>query len=682
MSRPFRRSPSQCGWSLPLNGYPLARDSTGASPSSGDPTTSDPDGGTAEGSSTSGGSTAADSTVGDSTVGDSTAGDSSTAADSSSGGVNAAPEATDDILYTAQDQALIVDAASGVLLNDVDADGDALMVTASDAATAQGGTVVVMGDGAVSYVPATGFWGPDSFGYTIGDGVAEASAVVQVYVAPALIPLSSVAAGLGGFALDGEHSDDYSGGSVSDAGDVNGDGLADLIVGAFLADANGLANSGRSYVVFGKADGASVLLSDIALGDGGFALYGEGTYDNSGESVSGAGDVNGDGLADLIVGASGADPDGSNSGRSYVVFGKADGASVLLSDIALGNGGFALSGAGLPTGVGESVSGAGDVNGDGLADLIVGAGFADPNGSNSGRSYVVFGKADGASVLLSDIALGDGGFAIDGAAASDISGRSVSGGSDVNGDGLADLIVGANGADPNGLANSGRSYVVFGKADGLVVSLSALGNGGFPIDGAVAEDRSGVSVSDAGDVNGDGLADLIVGAAVADPNGLANSGQSYVVFGKAGVAAVSLSDIALGDGGFAIDGASAGDGSGGSVSGAGDVNGDGLADLILGAFLADPNGLIYAGRSYVVFGKEDGFSVSLSDIALGQGGFALDGAVASDASGVSGVSVSGAGDVNGDGVADLIVGASAADPNGVMDAGRSYVVFGVPTGPG
>jgi len=470
--------------------------------------------------------------------------------------------------------------------------------------------------------------------------------------------------GTGGFRIDGIDAFDDSGYSVSGAGDVNGDGLADLIVGASLADPGGDTNAGESYIVFGKADSAPVNLAN--LGAGGFRIDGIDAFDRSGRSVSGAGDVNGDGLADLIVGASLADPGGdSEAGESYVVFGKTDTAPVNLAD--LGAGGFRIDGIDVNDYSGVSVSGAGDVNGDGLADLIVGARGADPGGdSNAGESYVVFGKADSAPVNLAD--LGAGGFRIDGIDTGDNSGRSVSGAGDVNGDGLADLIVGARNADPGGDSNAGESYVVFGKADSATVDLADLGVGGFRIDGIDVDDYSGVSASGAGDVNGDGLADLIVGAYGADPGGDSNAGESYVVFGKADSAPVNLAD--LGAGGFRIDGIDVDDRSGVSVSGAGDVNGDGLADLIVGALGADPGDDSGAGESYVVFGKASVTTVDLAN--LGAGGFRIDGIDSYD---FSGRSVSGAGDVNGDGLADLIIGASSADTGGDTGAGESYVVF-------
>ena len=482
----------------------------------------------------------------------------------------------------------------------------------------------------------------------------------------AAIELSAVESGTGGFVINGVSALDFSGRSVSGAGDVNGDGLDDLIVGAIGDDRNGRL-SGASFVVFGKADETPVELSAVEGGTGGFVINGVSAYDESGGSVRGAGDINGDGLDDLIVGANGDDPNGSTSGASFVVFGKADEVAVELSAVEAGSGGFVINGVSRGDQSGRSVSGAGDVNGDGLDDLIVGALYDDPNGSASGASFVVFGKADEVAVELSAVEAGSGGFVINGVSVSDQSGRSVSGAGDIDGDGLDDLIVGANGDDPNGI-RSGASFAVFGKADGTAVELSAVevGTGGFVINGVSRGDQSGRSVSGAGDVNGDGLDDLIVGAPYDG-----GPGASFVVFGKADGTPVELSAVEVGTGGFVINGVSGGDLSGRSVSGAGDVNGDGFADLIVGAYLDDPNGFS-SGASFVVFGKVDGTAVELSAVEAGSGGFVINGVSGGDRSGYS---VSGAGDVNGDGFADLIVGADFDDPNGSY-SGASFVVFG------
>ncbi len=290
------------------------------------------------------------------------------------------------------------------------------------------------------------------------------------------------------------------------------------------------------------AFGAVVELGALT-GTDGFKLSGGAVNDESGNSVSGAGDINGDGIDDLIIGANGADPNGSNAGASYVVFGSSSGfaANVQLSGLT-GTNGFKISGVAAGDESGVSVSGAGDINGDGIDDIIIGAPTAAPNGSHSGASYVVFGSSSGfaANVQLSGLT-GANGFKLSGVAASDGSGISVSGAGDINGDGIDDLIVGAPYAAPNGY-DSGASYVVFGKSSGFAanVQLSGLtGSNGFKLSGVAADYESGTSVSGAGDINGDGINDLIVGARGADPNGF-NSGASYVVFGQAALPAPTI----------------------------------------------------------------------------------------------------------------------------------------------
>ncbi len=441
--------------------------------------------------------------------------------------------------------------------------------------------------GEVVYVPDTGSGGnDDGFVVRVADdqGNQANPVTVNVTIAGFLgnIDLTDLTA-TDGFIIQGDRGGvedesgrvrgaDNAGVSVSGAGDVNGDGFADLIVGADGGDDGG-ENAGEAYVVFGKASNPRAIdLTNLAAGDG-FIIQGDAGGDRAGTSVSGAGDVNGDGFADLIVGASEGDDGGNNAGAAYVVFGKASGFGSMdstgrpvvdLTNLDVGDG-LIIQGDARGDNAGVSVSGAGDVNGDGFADLIVGARNGDDGDRNAGEAYVVFGKAsgfgspmDGRRVIELDSLTPADGFIIQGDAEGDQAGVSVSGAGDVNGDGYADLIVGARQGDDGG-SNAGEAYLVFGKASGFgsemgsrrVLDLDDLApEDGFIIQGDAEGDQAGVSVSAAGDVNGDGYADLIVGAVNADvtrsvggsPRTFRNAGEAYVLFG--GPAGLSTETLA------------------------------------------------------------------------------------------------------------------------------------------
>jgi hypothetical protein len=510
------------------------------------------------------------------------------------------------------------------------------------------------------------------------DGTDTLTKVEQLRFADGIVSLTSPLAVLDlsvlspprGFVIHGEESSGY---SVASAGDVNADGIGDLIIGAPEAGPNG-EDSGESYVIFGRVGGFAGSLDLSALdGTDGFALRGIAEDDYSGQAVAAAGDVNADSIDDLIIGAAGADPNGRWSGESYVVYGRSVPFAPTLELSALdGTDGFTIRGIEFKDYSGMSVASAGDVNADGVDDLIIGARGGDSNAQMCGESYVVFGSTDGfdPDLVLSSLD-GTNGFVINGEGYyRGLSGFSVASAGDVNADGIGDLMVGApsHAATGGTTPNPGYAYVVFGKSDTFAptLELSDLdGSNGFTLEGVDGNDRCGRSIASAGDVNADGIDDLIIGAGRADPNG-ESSGESYVVFGKAGTFAPNLELSSLdGTNGFTITGIDAEDWSGFSVASAGDINSDGIDDLIIGARNADPNGES-SGEAYLVFGTTEGFGPTLELSSLdGTNGLKIEGIGASD---MAGRSVAYAGDVNADGTDDVIIGAP--------HAGESYVLYG------
>jgi hypothetical protein len=498
--------------------------------------------------------------------------------------------------------------------------------------------------------------------------------------------------GANGFRLHGAAVNDSAGRAVAPAGDFNDDGLPDLLISAPNADPGGRGNAGITYIVFGRqgSDGFASTIDLGALETGrGLRIHGVAADDFSGYDAAAAGDINGDGVDDVIIGAPLADPGGRmDAGSSYVVFGNSGFTSASVLELSsLGSGGFRLDGVGAADNSASVVAGAGDINGDGIDDVVVGAQRAQPGGMLlAGSSYVVFGSSSStgfASAIELGGLNGSNGFQLDGGHERDRAGEAISRAGDINGDGVGDLIIGALGADPGGVDYAGSTYVLFGRSGSAAfasrIELTALdGSNGFRLDGSEPTGTSGIAVAAAGDINGDGHDDLIIGARGEMPHPLFAAGSSHVLFGRS-VGNAFASPLMLsalnGSDGFRLDGTVSYDFSGHAVAAAGDVNGDNIDDLLVSAPYASPGGSQHAGSTYIVFGRQfDNFASAIALSALGpRTGYRLDGLAAED---YSGRSIATAGDINSDGIDDLIVGARSASPPGISHGGVAYVVFG------
>jgi len=412
--------------------------------------------------------------------------------------------------------------------------------------------------------------------------------------------------------IDGDSTGDSLGVGVAGGGDFNGDGVDDLLVGAWGANPNDLIDAGEVYLLFGGApiDALGTITPDDLDGTNGFTLRGAFEGDLTGLSVDFAGDVNGDGLDDLIISAHTATVgEQTFAGRIYVVFGSGlpqstvfDLATLLPENGGEGGPGFVLNGVNASDLAGFSVAGAGDVNGDGLADMLIGSFAASPNDmALAGQTYLIFGRAEigqGGAIELADLD-GQNGVTFNGIDLLDLSGHHVTGAGDVNGDGYADFLNGAVWADPGGRATAGETYLVFGHGDPwpAVVELSTLlpenggnGSGGVTFNGIQAGDFSGFHCGSAGDVNADGIDDIVIGAYGVDVDGSGMVGEAYTVFGHANPwpAAVELSDLIESVEpedrfGFVVRGHQADGRLGFAVGGLGDINGDGADDMGFGA---------------------------------------------------------------------------------------------------
>ena len=411
------------------------------------------------------------------------------------------------------------------------------------------------------------------------------------------------------------------------------------------------ASTDASAVVLNAFDGWAS--SKMSLGAATWSFVGENARDNSGYSVAGVGDVDGDGFDDLLIGANGEDSGGSGAGAAYLIYGDTLVGGSGEMDLSVAD--VMLIGESSNDNAGRLVSWLGDVDGDSLDDVLISAFANDDGGMESGKTYIVSGATLAGD---SEIDLADADYSYMGESMYDYSGQSAAGLGDIDGDGLADFVVGAYGNDENG-ASSGSAYVIL--ADSLGSSSAGLGSADYQLLGESGSDYAGYSVAGPGDVDGDGLADVLVGA-YRNGSTATLAGKAYLVVADD----LTSSRFYLSGASSAWTGEGANDYLGYIVSSAGDVDGDEQADIMIGAYSNDDSAAD-AGKSYVMLGS----SLTSGTSSVSVADYQFYGESTADHAGQW---LGSAGDVDGDGLGDLVFGAPASD-TWYGNGGKTYLTL-------
>lgn len=457
-----------------------------------------------------------------------------------------------------------------------------------------------------------------------GSPAGYTSAAIELPASP-LQPTAIIALDPDWLADGGQLSAEF-GYSVSSAGDVNADGFIDLIIGASKYD-NGVYREGAAFIFYGNPQG-------LALNPGWTASSGI-SGARFGHSVAGVGDVNCDGIADVAVGAPRFNQDHPEEGAVYVFYGSPSGPSTTPDWLVQSN----LKSAQL----GSAVSGAGDVDGDGCADLLVGAPYFTNGQTSEGAVFLYSGSPSGLATSPAWMLESDQEYALLGAA--------LSSAGDVNGDGFADVLVAAP-HFASGYVDEGRIFAFYGSPSGLTSSPAWIA------DGEQDQALFGSAVAHAGDVNADGYADIVVSALGYDnPSGSKDEGAAFVYYGApGGLSAANRLVIFSGQ---------ANSGFGSAVASAGDLNKDGFADVIIGAYLYtydQPD----EGVAFIYGGGEGGLAAEPRWLVQGDKNETW-----------FGFSAASAGDVNRDGFDDFAVGAPLFKRDEKTIMGRALLYQGL-----
>jgi hypothetical protein len=395
--------------------------------------------------------------------------------------------------------------------------------------------------------------------------------------------------------------------------------------------------------------------------------------DELGTSVA-HGDVNGDGIADMIVGAPG-EFGTQHKGEVYVIYGSSRFRPAKEIDLSTTQADITIHGQKVDDRFGFALA-AGDINNDGVDDIVAAARFGDPPGrADAGIVYVIYGSRQFPPNLDIDLNTTPADITILGENAGDFLGGSLEGrglaSGDINGDGADDLIMGASWADPAGRNRAGKVYVIFGSGVLPANHSFDLGSVGADITilGKTAVDGLGHAV-DAGDVNGDGYDEIIVSGWGADVGARTKAGEVYVIYGAPVWVPFNVIDLNSASANITIQGESTNFFTGDQLA-SGDINNDGYHDIFVGASFASPGGQLEIGRAYVVWGSNAFPAIHNIDLAA-----AADITILGEAIGDRLGSSLAAGDVNADGIDDLIVGAMKADSTGRLNAGKVYAIFG------